>query len=184
VYVGKHIVAVVMAAVACCCSWYVYRVMGKKEGVTEQELAAPLTALVAACVSIVMAVFNAAWYLLYDREDLKAWRDERRNQAGPQLRKLLDCIRNEADNFDKLHNGKPPFSQYTEIKPFELLKKDLQPISDLWGYRRWVKKLLAEISRVEAMPTGQKNVVAFLPLVKKLEQKLEVDVKGYPKSEK
>jgi len=60
----------------------------------------------------------------------------------------------------------------------------LQPISDLWGYRRWVKKLLAEISRVEAMPTGQKNVVAFLPLVKKLEQKLEVDVKGYPKSEK
>jgi len=121
--VGKHIVAVVMAAVACCCSWYVYRVMGKKEGVTEQELAAPLTALVAACVSIVMAVFNAAWYLLYDREDLKAWRDERRNQAGPQLRKLLDCIRNEADNFDKLHNGKPPFSQYTEIKRLNFLRR-------------------------------------------------------------
>jgi hypothetical protein len=180
--VARHITAVVVAVFACFCAWYVYVVMGRKAGVTEQELATPLTASVTACGGFIMALFNAAWYFFYDRDDLKAWREERRKQAGPQFHTLLDRIKRESGNFDKLREGKPPFSEYTEVTPFELLERDLKPVSDQRGYRRLVNKLLAEISRVQAMPRGQKDVTVFLPLVERLEKMLEADVKGYPKT--
>jgi pyrimidine deaminase RibD-like protein len=114
--------------------------------------------------------------------DRKAWRDERRRQAGPQLHTLLDRIKREARNFENLRDGTPPFSEYTEVTPFELLERDLKPVSDLPEYRRLVEELLAEITRVQAMPRGQKDVTVFLPMIERLEKTLEVDVKGYPKT--
>jgi pyrimidine deaminase RibD-like protein len=110
------------------------------------------------------------------------WREERRRQAGPQLHTLLDRIKREASNFEELRDGKPPFSEYMEVTPFELLERDLKPVSDLRDYRRLVEELLAEITRVQAMPRGQKDVTVFLPLVERLEKMLEADVKGYPKT--
>ena len=114
--------------------------------------------------------------------DLEAWRDARRRQAGAQLHTLLDRIKREARNFEKLRDGKPPFSEYTEVTPFELLERDLKPVSDLRDYRRLVEELLAELTRVQAMPHGKKDVTVFLPLVERLEKILEADVKGYPKT--
>ena len=114
--------------------------------------------------------------------DREAWRDERRRQAGPQLHTLLDRIKRESRNFEKLRDGKPPFSEYTEVTPFELLERDLKPISDLHEYRSLVEELLAEIARVQVMPRGQKVVTVFLPLIERLEKLLEADVKGYPKA--
>jgi hypothetical protein len=181
---GRHIAGIVAAAIACFCTWYVYAVMGRKVGVTEQDLAAPLTAFVTACGGLAMAVFNALWYYFYDREDLKAWRDQRRVNAGPQLNTLLDRIKRERRNFDELLEGKPPFGKHTEVTPFELLEKALTPISDLSSYRGLVKKLLAEIARVQEMPLGKKNLARFMPLVEQLEKKLEHDVKGYPQPKK
>ena len=115
-----------------------------------------------------------------DVVDLEAWRDERRRQAGPQLHTLLGRIKREARNFEKLRDGKPPFSEYTEVTPFELLERDLMPVSDLREYRGLAEELLAEITRVQAVPRGQKDVTVLLPLIKRLEKKLEADVKGYP----
>src|SRR5262249_49187358 len=125
---ARHITAVFVAAVACFCTWYAYSVMGRKAGVTEQDLVAPLPAFATAVGALLAAGFNAVWYFLYDREDLKAWRDERRKQAGDQLHTLLDRIRRERRNFEELRDGKPPFSEYTEVTPFELLEKALTPI--------------------------------------------------------
>lgn len=178
------ITAAILVAVACGCSCYLYGVMARKEGVTPQELAPILITAVSSGFGFVVAFLNVIAYYVYYRDDLKAWREERRRQAGPLLHALFERIRKEKSNFEKLRDDKPPkngFSEYNEITPFILLAKDLKPVYGTWGYDRLVKQLLKEIVRVQEMPRGQKNVTSFIPLLERLEAKLEADVKGRSK---
>ena len=181
----SYITAMLMASVAFGSSGYVYVMMGRKENVTSQDLVPLLVMVITTGVGFLVALLNTLAYYAYYRDDLKAWREERRKQSGPQLHTLLDRINGEQSNFDKLSEGnlsKNGFSQYTEITPFELLVKDLEPVSDLWGYRRLAKLLFVEIIRIQAMPCGKKDVACFMPLLKKLQAKLEMDVKGRAKN--
>ncbi len=66
------------------------------------------------------------------------------------------------------------------MSSFDLLKKELVKIKDAWGYKSLVRRLLAEIERINCMPSGGKDVSVFLPLLQSLEKKLEHDVQGYP----
>jgi hypothetical protein len=177
-----YVSAALTALIGCCAAAYSCWVMGRKDGVTTQEIAPLQAALAVAVGTLLVSVLNVVAYFLYYREDFKAWREERRQKAGPQLHALLARIRRERPNFDELQ-GPPPsggFSKYTEVTPFELLDKALEAVKDFRPYRRHVKKLRREIARVQAMPRGRKDVSVLVLLVNKLEHKLDLDVRGYP----
>lgn len=116
-------------------------------------------------------------------EDAAAWRAEYRRKLGDNLHATLDRIDREMSNFEKMAEGRATSGTHrkaVEVYSFELLAERLTKIKDARGYPELVVPLLAEIERVQVMPSGEKDVTAFLELLRPLHAKLEVDVQGYP----
>lgn len=116
-------------------------------------------------------------------EDSVAWRAEYRKKLGDSLHATLGRINREMSNFEKMAEGRATSGMHrkaVEVYSFELLSEQLTKIKDARGYPELVVPLLAEIERVQAMPSGEKDVTAFLELLRPLHAKLEVDVQGYP----
>lgn len=116
-------------------------------------------------------------------EDAKAWWAEYRRQLGNNLQATRDRIEKEMSNFEKIVEKRETVGLHrkaVEVYSFELVAKELTKLKDVDGYRELVAPLLAEIERIQAMPSGEKEVDTFLELLKPLQTKLEVDVQGYP----
>lgn len=116
-------------------------------------------------------------------EESKAWRAEYRKQLGDHLHATLDRINREMPNFEKILDRRVTSGDHrvaVEVSSFKLLSAQLTKIKDVNGYRELVTLLLTEIERILGMPSGQKELAAFLEMLKPLQVKLESDVQGYP----
>src|SRR5947209_5404834 len=102
-----HSLAVFTTFIALCGAIFSCWVSCQKESVTMQDASAPLIVATTAGAAFISSMVQLIAYLVYYRDDLKAWREERRKQMGDHLHHTLRRIQKEKENFVKIKERKP-----------------------------------------------------------------------------